>query len=213
MTDTPPMTSRRKSLIWGGAIVAAIAVAAMIWFLVGGRGEGGSTPSPSVSTTPSASASPSTTPDDSASPAPSTPEESNGPVAPEAEPVAPDEVVVAPGDVTIALGRIEGVNGEAVTPGEVSGPAVRVTVDISNGGDEPLDLGYLVVNGYYGASRTPSSTFTRPGGQPFSGALAPGESAQGVYLFSVPLAESGDVTITVDYKIGESTVVFRGPVE
>jgi len=212
MTETTPMPPRRKALIWGGAIIAAIALAAVIWFLVGGRGESGPTPSPSVSTTPSASGSPSATPGDSASPDPSTPAESNGPVAPEAEPVAPDEVVVAPGDVTISLARIEGVDGEAVTPGEVSGPAVRVTVDITNGGDEPLDLGYAVVNGYYGASRTPSSTFTRPGGQPFSGALAPGQSAQGVYLFSVPLADRGDVTITVDYKIGESTIVFRGAV-
>lgn len=205
---------RRKMLIWlavGAAAVIVIALA--IWLSVRGSdpssaptesASSSSTPAPSASGTRSAAPSPSASP--------SATDTAGGPVAPEAAPVAPDEVVVTDDDVEISLTNIESVDGQATVAGEISGPAIRVTVRFENSSGEPLDLGYVVVNAYGGADRAPASSIMRPGGDPVSGSLAPGESAEGVYLFSVPLAERDDVTIAVDYRVGQSTIVFRGPV-
>lgn len=130
--------------------------------------------------------------------------------SPELEPVAPDSAVAAPGGVTVTLAHIEAVDGQAVAPGEIGGPAVRVAVDIQNTGASPLDLEYIVVNAYTGKDRTPAGAIMQPGGKPFGGSLKPGDSAAGVYLFTVAEADREDVTITVDYGLEDPVVVFRG---
>gem|GEM_PF-3472899 len=131
-------------------------------------------------------------------------------VSPELEPVAPESAVAAPGGVVVSLARLEAVDGQAVAPGEISGPAVRATVSIRNTGKSALDLEYVVVNAYTGADRTPAGAIMQPGGKPFGGSLAAGNSAEGVYLFSIEEADREDVTITVDYGVGEPVVVFQG---
>ncbi len=94
------------------------------------------------------------------------------PVAPELEPAAPDQTVQAPDGVTVRLAQVEHVEGEAVAAGETSGPAVRLTVEVTNGTDAPLDLSYAVVNAYTGEDRAPAGRLVQPGGQPFEGELA-----------------------------------------
>lgn len=112
--------------------------------------------------------------------------------------------------MTVSLSEIESVSGKASAPGEISGPAIRVTVKIDNGSDEALALRYAAVNAYYGPERAPAPPIMQPGGDPFFGTIEAGESATGVYLFSVPSNAREDVTIAVDYRPGESTVIFAG---
>lgn len=112
--------------------------------------------------------------------------------------------------VAVSLSRIEAVQGVAFAPGEIAGPALRVTVRLSNDASTLLDLGLVTVNAYIGKDRVPAGTVTKPGGRPFEGELAAGRSADGVYLFVVPVAQRGDVTVTVDYRAGVPTAVFRG---
>lgn len=145
-------------------------------------------------------------PTETPSPAPSA---SDSPFA-ELTPVAPDATVVTPEGVEISLSRLEAVQGEAALAGETSGPAIRVTVRLVNSGSDPLDLEYVTVNAYSGEDRAPAGTVMQPGGAPFEGSLARGDSAEGVYLFTIPEADRKDVTITVDYLFGAQVAVFRG---
>lgn len=110
----------------------------------------------------------------------------------------------------VRLQRIESVAGKATLPGEVAGPALRLTIVITNGTHSQLNVGGVVVNGYRGSARTPLGALTTPGGSPFSGFLKPGKQATGVYLFVVGQAQRADVTFTVDVVPGTAVSVFRG---
>lgn len=128
----------------------------------------------------------------------------------ELRPARPSEVVQGEDGMRVALTQIESVAGEAVQPGEVAGPAVRVTVTLSNETGRAFNTSTVVVNAYSGKDRNPAGTLVRPGGAPFYGRLAPGESTYGVFLFTIPEGARRDVTITVDYGAKIPVVVFRG---
>ncbi|AZS35603.1 hypothetical protein CVS47_00195 [Microbacterium lemovicicum] len=130
---------------------------------------------------------------------------------PELEPVPVDSIVDTQG-LRVALTRFESVQGEVQGPGEVAGAAVRVTLSLTNEGDGDLDLDLVVLNAFMGNQRDPAETYEQPGGSPVTGTLAPGETAEGVYLFRIPEDRRGDVTFIVDYRQSESAVVFRGAI-
>lgn len=138
---------------------------------------------------------------------------SDSPIAPELTPVAPTQPAVGEDATTVSLALIEAVEGEAVAPGETSGPAIRVTVRIENTSAEPLDTAYVAVNAYVGADRAPAPGLNHPGGTPFEGAIEPGGSAEGVYLFTVSEESRSDVLIGVDYRPGQPTITFRGALD
>lgn len=142
------------------------------------------------------------------------PQPSAGPTAvlPELEPVDPRDAVEGEDGVQVALTNIESVQGQAVQPGEVSGPAIRVTVTLTNGSDRPLNTNSVVVNAYTGADRRPASPLVLPGGLAMDEVLASGASTYGIYIFQIPEDQRSDVTITVDYAPGVAAVVFRGNV-
>jgi len=219
--------SRRVVAVIGAAVALAVAVTLVVlqpWRSDGDASPGGTvTPAPVASPETSGDASADATPSDDAD-AGDGADAAGGegtagtdgadpavvPVAPELEPAAPDQTVQAPDGVAVRLAQVEHVEGEAVAAGETSGPAVRLTVEVTNGTDAPLDLSYAVVNAYTGEDRAPAGRLVQPGGQPFEGELAPGESGTGVVLFSIPDADRDDVTVAVEYAPGTSTVVFRG---
>lgn len=153
-------------------------------------------PLPSPSATPGRAPSPADVPDAPA----------------ELKPAKPGEVVQGEDGMRVALTRIEAVTGDAVQPGEVAGPAIRVTVTVTNETKSQFNTSSLVVNAFTGKARKPAGTLVSPGGVPFFGRLAPGESTYGVYLFSIPFDQRDDVTITVDYSTKAAMVVFRGKV-
>ena len=185
------------------AVVAAFVVPPLL------AGGGGAAPSPSATPTvpPRDIVSPDA-PRPTQTPTPA-PTESEG-AFPELSPVAPDATIIADEGIELSLSSLQAVQGEATSAGETSGPAIRATVLVVNTGAEPLDLEYVTVNAYSGKDRAPAGTLTQPGGAPFEGTLAPGESAEGTYLFSVAEADREDVTITVDYLFGARIAVFRG---
>ena len=65
----------------------------------------------------------------------------------------------------------------------------------------------------YGADRTPASPLDDPSRRPFCGMVAAGESADGVYVFSVPADARDSVTIEVGYQAGAPLLLFTGPVD
>jgi hypothetical protein len=127
------------------------------------------------------------------------------------DPIDTDEVGDFGTGVTAEIVRIEAVDGVAELPGEISGPALRITVRLNNGTDAPLVLPRVQVDVNAGADRAPGLALTEPGGAPFTGELAPGESADGVYVYGVPLDRRDQVQVLVLYSVEAPIVVFEGP--
>lgn len=212
MNQHDPTTERTglRRVLWFGALgVAVLGIGIWIWVVIA-NASAPPTDSASVtkpSTLPSSSASP-TQPVSSSAPTPNAPPD----VLPELAPVRPEEVVKTADGLSVSVTKMEAIDGVAAAPGEISGPAVRFTIDIANDRTEPFDLGYTVVNGYTGDDRTPARSFIRGGSAPFSGSIAPGEKTTGVYIFAVPEDQRDNATLTVDYGAGIPAVVFQGRV-
>jgi hypothetical protein len=120
-----------------------------------------------------------------------------------------DKVTPEPG-VTVAVPKVEEVTGEANIPGEVGGPALRFTVDVTNGTGKTLDLRTVVVNAYYGPDRTPASPLLKPGGKAFDSEVDNGGTARGVFVFNVPAEFQDKVELEIDPRIDAPIAIFTG---
>jgi len=195
---------RRKTWVWI-VVIAVVVIAVIVYFAVtsAGSGKPGAGPSPSASAS-SQSGDPSgqPTPDPSATPG----------TMPELAPVAPDEPSDNGEGLVAEITAMKSVEGEAVQAGEIAGPAVQFSLRLTNDTDEPIDLGFIAVNAYIGEAMTPAGGLVKPGGAPFEGTLKAGDSAEGVYVYNIPESQRADVTLTVDYRAGQPSFVFRGTV-
>ncbi|MFT4050787.1 MAG: hypothetical protein QM677_00890 [Microbacterium sp.] len=120
-----------------------------------------------------------------------------------------DEPVEFDNGVTVAIVNVEATTVTAETPGEVSGDAVVVTLSVTNGSTESINLDAAVVNltaddDGYGVGTTAGEPL------PFGGDLAAGETAEGRYVFMLDSAATRTVTIIVNYGAGEPVAVFEG---
>ncbi|MHB1138475.1 MAG: hypothetical protein ACYC2O_05915 [Microthrixaceae bacterium] len=124
-------------------------------------------------------------------------------------PVAMDQVAAFGNGVTARLVSTEAAQAEASLPGETSGPAVKITVEVLNGSDAPIDLGAVTVDllDPTGASYT---QVTSEAATPFSGSLDAGATATGAYLFRIAPEERADVRLTVKYSSDTPIAVFTG---
>lgn len=116
------------------------------------------------------------------------------------------------GDVTVSLADVDSIQGAATGPGDVAGPALRVTVRMANGTADPLDLLGVAVSMTYGSQSTPASPLGDPSVRVFTGTLEPGGSAEGIYVFRVPTGDRDAVTVSVGYQPGAPYAVFAGAV-
>ncbi|SDR75653.1 hypothetical protein SAMN04488543_0346 [Friedmanniella luteola] len=183
---------------------------------------------PAVSTSPSAAPSPSASPSSSARTPTATASGRTSPSAtasgrdqPEQDPAPTSAVSTKPPvpldepeevdeGLTARVSRLEAVQGEASGPGEVSGPAVRATVTLTNRSREEVDLSSTVVNLFYTADQTPGSALSGPGTKALPTAVRAGEKATGTFVFAVPEDDRSEVLITVDYSVDTPVVAFRG---
>lgn len=207
--NDPTAAGHRRRWIITGAVVAAIVLVGAIAFAMTPRGgsDGTAQPSPSSSTEPSATPSDTSVPepDESTAPAPEGDGRQTQAPVPIDTPASPEE------GVSIRLANIEAVDGEGAGPGETSGPAIRVSVEITNTGSSDLSLAAAIANAFY-AGDIPASQLSRPGGVPFPATVAPGATGTGVFVFVVPRDQRADVAITVDLAVRAPIVVFQGPV-
>jgi hypothetical protein len=104
------------------------------------------------------------------------------------------------------------VDGQAAGPGERSGPALELTIELTNDTRSAVSLDYVVVN-LYAPDGAPGSTLAGdPRSAPFSGSLAPGQSRSGVYVIRLPDPEAKTARVSVSYGAEAPTVVFEGEV-
>jgi cytoskeletal protein RodZ len=217
---------RRRRVVWIALAAAVLLIAIAVAIGVTNRDSGTVTEPPpstavSVSTAPSTSGSAST---GGTSAAPTTPVPTASvpsPTATGTPTIVPtesassttvplDKKAPAGKDVVVRVTRFEEVKGKAQGPGEVAGPALRVTVKVANGTSKPLPMNLALVNLYYGKDATPASALSGPGFRPLSKPIKAGSSAAGQYVFNVPKNEQGFVTVEFSYTTAAPTVVFKG---
>ncbi|SDF27091.1 protein of unknown function [Blastococcus aurantiacus] len=215
----PARWDRRRLLLAAGA---ALLVAALVVVLALTRGDdtdrtpaaaGSSAPStaPSTAESTDAGTTPTGTAAPTTAPAPETPVA--GPddqLPPALEPVGLEAQGPVGDGTVVTLPAIEAVQGSGQGPGNVAGPALRVTVRILNDGDQEISLDGVAVNLSYGTDAAPASPLDDSSSRPFTGRLAPGEEAEGVYVFSVPSGARETVTVDVGYRAGAPRVLFTG---
>ncbi len=201
---------------WAAGAALLVLVAVLVWRGLDGEDEDGAvaanqsgSPSPSSSSSVDGLPSPTITP----SPGQTEPAPADKP-SKTPRPVRAQfgDVVDLGGGVTVDVVKHESVQGQGTGPGEVDAPAVRLTIELTNGTSSELDLRAVTVTAYIGPDLDPASDLGRPGVKRFPSSAAAGESVPGVYVFAVPVKQRGDVTVHVSYQAESPTAIFRGSV-
>ena len=88
-------------------------------------------------------------------------------------------------------------------------PTVVFHFVLTNDSLSKVNVSDVQVNATYGASDTPAVQADNTS-TPFSGSVAHGANARGVYAFAVPPSGQSRVEVTVTYQQGVPTVLLRG---
>ncbi len=194
------------ALLVAGAVYAGVAAS---------TGRATATPTDAVtasvpgdaSSSPAASASPGATPTDG-------PDDGDGSDSDRTTlpPVGLDDSATVADGVQVRVAQIESVTGEAVLPGEIGGPALRITVEVRNDSDATIDLRTATVTAAYGDPVQHANPISKPEGKAFENEVSPGQSATGVFVFEVPADQRGYVRVDVDLSVDQPIVAFEGAV-
>ena len=198
--------SRTRAIIITAVVVVVVAIIA--FFVI--RQVSSGTQDATASSSPNSTVVP--TPEASDFEAPS-PRPTEDVVKPDAEaPVPFDESVTTASDLKVTVDKVEGVTAGSNVPGEIAGPALKVTVTVHNAGATAVDTaGANLTLTYGGDAATPAPPVSDESAVLWPTSLAPNSSATGVFLFSVPAGSEGDVRVIVDLLASEPDVVFAGP--
>lgn len=107
---------------------------------------------------------------------------------------------------------MKAVDGEARGVGEVSGPAVQFTLEVTNSTERPISLAEAVVNAEAGIERFPAEMLSGPGAVPFPPVVAPGRTVSGVYVFQIPPEQREAVRVLFHYQAVSPVAAFEGAV-
>ena len=123
-----------------------------------------------------------------------------------------DEPAELDSGLSLRLRDITPVTAAAQVPGEVGGPALKVTIEARNRTAKAIAVDRLVVFVTYGKDRTPASALSK-GAKPLAGSVRSRASRDGSYIFTVPRDERELVRVEVSSSGKAATVAFEGPVE
>jgi hypothetical protein len=207
-----PRNTRRWWFIGAGVIVLAV----VVWLVAAGVFGGRPTATPPVA---SATAAPSSNANPTATPVPepsiASPTATGTPtVEPTRKPTSvktgiDNKVETAPG-VVARVKSLEAVKGEARGPGEIAGPALRVTISIQNDSKKAIRTELGLINVYYGKDRKPAGTLSGPGVTAFPAEIPAGGTGTGTSVFSVPTSARDRVEVEFSYSTEAPVVIFRG---
>ena len=113
--------------------------------------------------------------------------------------------------VTVRITGLHSTTVSAETPGEISGPAVVVGVDVVNSGTAAASVDSAVVDliaadGSWGVGTTAG------GGRPFHGTVPPGATRSASYVFMLADPRGRAVSVTVSHAAGSPVARFEGTV-
>lgn len=198
-------------------VVAALLVAAAVCAGVAAS-TGQATATPTGAVTPSAPAGGSSSPAASSASPDATP--SDGPdddAGSDSDrttlpPVGLDDSATVADGVQVRVAQIESVTGEAVLPGEIGGPALRITVEVRNDSDATIDMRTATVTAAYGDPLQPANPISKPEGKAFENEASPGQAVTGAFVFEVPAEQRGHVRVDVDLSVDQPIIAFEGAV-
>lgn len=187
------------------AAVTGVTVLAVLSGCTGGAGQSPSGPVPTGVGSPTAAAPatsvPPPSPGNTSSTAPN-PRESTKP------PVKMDEPAKT-GKVVATVVKLKAIKAKARMPGEVAGPGLAITVKLVNNSKKAFDSSGVLVT-LYDSRNAPGGEMSAPPSNPMTGVLKPGESAQGVYVFTIPVKRRSPVTINLTLPTESPVLAFRG---
>lgn len=169
---------------------------------------GGGTQAPTAVPTQSATVAPTST---QSSPA-VTPGKIDQTVAPQkqetAKPVDLDKPQTA-GAIAVSLKGIKSTKVTGHGPGEISGPALVVTVVVKNGSKSRVSVDSAIVT-LIDSKGNVGTPMTESPAHPFTGSVAAGDSATGVYVFQVGTKVRNPIHVSVTYSTEHITALFVG---
>lgn len=192
----------RRRIIWAAIVVVALLAVGVTWGVLATASSrepanAGPTqsvpPTPTVWPTPTAGAT-----------------ETVVPTAPPSE-VPIDEPAEVGGSVIAEVTSVERFTSTGGTPGELGGPALRITVKVTNNGSSPADLSGASVTTAFGKDAVPGSELGGDGTSTLPASIQPGKSASATYAFVIP-GEQDTIRVTLDLLQGEPVVVFEGKI-
>jgi hypothetical protein len=114
--------------------------------------------------------------------------------------------------ITVTVTRWRTITTPAGAPGEIAGPGVALDIEVRNTGSTPIDLSNVVADLRTGTDEAPLLRADREPTAPFTGTLAPGQSARATYAFNATPEQRANVTLYLSLNAGTATAVFRGDV-
>ncbi|MFJ4224002.1 hypothetical protein [Microbacterium sp. NPDC089695] len=208
MTEPVEEPQRRPGWrVWAiaGAIVVLL-VGGIVWGVLANSGSdqdpGAGSGTPGASPTPQ--------PTEFETPTPGATDGADKPV--DADEVAIDEPAPVVDGVVAEVTALEETTAGNDIPGEPSGPAIRVTVRLTNGSDEPIDTaGANTTLTYGGDDRLPAAGVAAEDATMWPATIPAGGHADAVFVFAVPSSPAGDIRVIVDVLATAPNVVFVGP--
>jgi hypothetical protein len=113
--------------------------------------------------------------------------------------------------LTATIADAARVQAKAHIPGEIAGPALSFTLQLTNRGHRSLDLGTNIAVTAQDADGVPFSALTTST-HLVGGSLPPGGHASGRYVFHLPDNTKNPVTIEVTYAATAEVARFVGPI-
>lgn len=126
------------------------------------------------------------------------------------EPVPLDDTGDFGTGLRVVITAITSVEGKATAPGEIAGPAIRVTIVAQNVSEGDVDLAHVQLFVAYGKDQAPSNNL-REGTRALTGVLEPGTAQEATYVFRVPTEKRDRVRIEISYSGDTPVVAFEGP--
>lgn len=112
------------------------------------------------------------------------------------------------GGVTVQVTAVKTFHSKFRFPGDIAGPAVAVSLVLTNGGRTSFPASGINVVAEYGKA-VPAGPITDNGYKGFSGTFMPGSSKSGTYAFSVPSADVSSVLVYVAFRAGKPVATLR----
>ena len=111
--------------------------------------------------------------------------------------------------VTVSLKSIKSTKVTGHGPGEISGPALVVTVVLRNSSKSMVSVDSAIV-GLIDSKGNVGMPMTGSPARPFTGSVAAGDSATGVYVFQVGTKVRNPIRVSVTYSTEHTTALFVG---
>jgi hypothetical protein len=109
------------------------------------------------------------------------------------------------------LRRVARVHATGRIPGEVSGPAIAVNLQLHDTGQAPVALAGTVAVTAEDAAGTPFVPLTTST-TAVTGTLAPGAHTHGTYVFHLPSGYRNPITVEVTYAAAAEVARFVGSI-